>query len=648
MILSSALCLTALPAFIGAQDATDPVAVDRASIASRMERLPEAIASFGGALLDGEIYVTGGHVGRKHEHSIANLSSGFLRVAPEESTRLAGGVPLQGLALVACDGVLIRIGGLSARNEPGEEEDLHSVDACAAFDPRTQAWTEMPALPEPRSSHDAIAWNGKVYVAGGWSVAGGSDDAEWCTAACVLDPDDEAPGWTTFEQPFRRRALSVVAASSGLWAIGGLDEAGRPSAQVDVFDFDGSAWRSGPNLPEHGFGASAAVLDDRVYVSTASGTVWRATSKSEGWERAGELAIPRMFHRMLPTPEGGLVVLGGAASGGHTNSIEWFDPRIGVAALRARSLLLDHEARAFQRQGFALHGDELFVLGGNKRVGNRDFGPEDFLDECYSIHLLTGLVAPCAPLPAPRQSLETVSLVEPARAIVACGGFGHDGTGERSFADVWKLDPTSKTWEQTGAALPSPLTGFGLVALEGRLLVIGGMDHVHRDEIRATALTWPLEPFAALAARMPEPRRAFGGAVGRGEYFVVGGLTDGFEPVVSCTAFDAKSGSWSSIPSPSRHRIAPSLVAWRDALVLLGGSSRGADGRFHAESSVEVFDLDARTWSTWIDELPFESDGATFFVWRDRLVAYRVDRETGRGRLWFLTGDPSAASSARG
>jgi hypothetical protein len=51
------------------------------------------------------------------------------------------------------------------------------------------------------------------------------------------------------------------------------------------------------------------------------------TSDGAAWELAGQLQSPRFFHRELPLPTTGFLVLGGASmQTGKTNSVEVWKP----------------------------------------------------------------------------------------------------------------------------------------------------------------------------------------------------------------------------------------------------------------------------------------------------------------------------------
>src|SRR6185503_3085098 len=133
----------------------------------KLPDLPQAITSFGAAVIDDSLYVYGGHYGDSHHYSEAGQSGKLLCLdltRPTAWSELTGGPKLQGLALVAHAGKLYRLGGFTAKNAPRAEQDLWSVDDFAAYDPRTAAWRELPSLPAPRSSFDAVVLDDTLYV----------------------------------------------------------------------------------------------------------------------------------------------------------------------------------------------------------------------------------------------------------------------------------------------------------------------------------------------------------------------------------------------------------------------------------------------------------------------------------------------------
>lgn len=297
-------------------------------IESALPELPQGIASFGAAVSDGHLYVYSGHIGKAHDHSRENLSQDFLRMSLDgkgEWEELPLETPLQGMPLVAHGGHVYRVGGLSARNAPDEDEDLHSVDEFSRFDPESKKWQALAPLPEPRSSHDAIVVGNKLYVVGGWTLSG-SSDGEWLETGWVCDLTAAEPKWEALPKPpFQRRALAVAAWGDKLVAIGGMDGENVIYTKVECFDPATGKWTQLADFPGDGmagFGMSAWGKDGTVYASGFEGVIYKLADDGQKWEKAGKLQLPRFFHRLMPSANGSLFVIGGATEKGHVGLIE--------------------------------------------------------------------------------------------------------------------------------------------------------------------------------------------------------------------------------------------------------------------------------------------------------------------------------------
>ena len=180
--------------------------------------LPEGIASFGSVACDDFLYAYSGHTGRTHVYSTKNVWDGFRRVSLKAGgawEELPAGPPAQGVVLATDGRFVYRVGGMQGRNEPGKPEDLHSVADAAKYDPKARTWTDLPPLPEGRSSHGAAIIDGVLYVVGGWTLDTPKAGA-WSKTCLALDLKAEKPGWKAVANPpFKRRCSPSRRSTAG-------------------------------------------------------------------------------------------------------------------------------------------------------------------------------------------------------------------------------------------------------------------------------------------------------------------------------------------------------------------------------------------------------------------------------------------------
>lgn len=293
--------------------------------------LPKGTTSFGGAIDGDNIYIYGGNYGTAHSYSNAGQSNDLWTLnlkSPRSWKKLATGPKLQGLAMVAHGGYLYRVGGFTAMNNDGEDNDLVSQSLVARFDLATNKWEDLPALPEARSSMDAAVVGDVLYVAGGWNMPGAKKDYIWHRTAYAMDLSADRLTWRPIAiPPFIRRALSLAAWNGKLYCIGGMKQRGGPTNDVDVYNPQTDSWSKGPKLlgsSMDGFGNSAFACGGSLYVSTVSGSVQRLSPDGAKWEFAAQVDHPRFFHRLLPWADSKLVSVGGGSmqAGGKVTEIE--------------------------------------------------------------------------------------------------------------------------------------------------------------------------------------------------------------------------------------------------------------------------------------------------------------------------------------
>lgn len=280
--------------------------------------LPRPVTSFGATRLGNVVYAYGGHTGSAHSYSKEEQANELwaldLSAEKPEWRTVATGEHVQGNALVAAGGKVLLIGGFTAENAEGEDHNLQSKATVRGFDPKSGEWTDLPELPQPRSSFDAAVIGDTVYVVGGWAMAG-DDETQWHDSAWSLDLSEDSPTWQPIaDPPFRRRALAVVAYEGKVYALGGMSEKSGPTTRVNVYDPASDSWSEGPKLlgeSMNGFGCAGFSHDGRLYVTSYDGAVQRLSEDGQSWEVVGELPKARFFHRIIPSDDGQLVLGGG-------------------------------------------------------------------------------------------------------------------------------------------------------------------------------------------------------------------------------------------------------------------------------------------------------------------------------------------------
>jgi N-acetylneuraminic acid mutarotase len=604
--------------------------------------MPRAVTSFGAAALGGAVYAYGGYSGVPHAYHREGQSGELWKLDPAAQTfaLIANGEPTQGPALVSHGDSLLRVGGMRARNSQGQPDDIWSLDEVAAYSPATKAWTNLPALPKPRSSHAAAVIGSTLYVVGGWQLTGSPQTGAFADSLLALDLTTRV--YRSVPQPFARRAVAAAALDGKLVIVGGIGADGVISREVHLFDPASGSFSRAADFPADGFGVAASSSGDVLYASARDGVLYALAEPTGSWKKVGELVFPRFFHQLVQLSPTRVLALGGI-SGMHTGprirEVEVVDVSTQTGP-RVMSFVVDNPLRARNRQGVFVHGDSLYVFGGNRSLGQHDFAPDDFVREGARFDIHAVAWASMAPFPVARQTVQT--LVEGDNAL-ALGGFGHDGKVARAHADAFRYDVERDTWTSDPSVLPRPRTQFGLVAHDKQRWVFGGLDFMPEAAGEAQ-LEHPMsvlraaegQPFTASGVELPRPRRAFGGAELEGRYYLVGGMAGVSPSIAQCDVFDFASSTWSEIPCP-KSRISPQLVALSGKLYLAGGSSAGEGGALTPNRSLEVFDPKTSSWTTLIEQLPVETRHLTMLRYRGSLLLYSAHDEQGRVSIAVVT-----------
>ncbi len=117
----------------------------------------------------------------------------------------------------------------------GETADGRISDVLEIYDPTTDSWSTAASMPAPRSGYGLVAFEGKLYLFGGW-------DGEAPTATVfVYNPDQDA--WS--EAPpmtFARAYGGAAAADERIYVMGGEGADGEPAMQGEIYDPVRAQW----------------------------------------------------------------------------------------------------------------------------------------------------------------------------------------------------------------------------------------------------------------------------------------------------------------------------------------------------------------------------------------------------------------------
>jgi hypothetical protein len=194
----------------------------------------------------------------------------------------------------------------------------------------------------------------------------------------------------------------------------------------------------------------------------------------------------------------------------------------------------------------------------------------------------------------PLQGMNLVALGDKVYRVGGMAPRNADGSAADNFsvAECAAFDPAGGRWADV-TPLPEPRSSHDVVALGGKLYVVGGwqLRGAAGDEL------WPeaalvLDPSAPDAAWKPLPqpfrRRALIAAAHRGRVYAIGGFDENDKPSRRVDVYDPASGRWTTaaeLPLPARNGFGPAACTLGDDLYV-----SVADG------SLYRLDDDARQW----------------------------------------------------
>lgn len=214
---------------------------------------------------------------------------------------------LERMGVAALGGRIYAAGGYT------KESPTEPIAEMWVYDPSGDVWTEAPKMPAPRANFSLTGADGKLYAVSGTGEGAGQ--------VTVFDPAKN--GWRDIgDEPVDgRRGAAAVTLDHDIYLIGGVSDDGG-MARVDIFDTESETWRKGPALPGARFGYAVAVVDGAIHVAggrassdaTLNDHLVLDPGASE-WREAAPLPTPRSAAAGAGY-DGEFYVIGGGAGGG--------------------------------------------------------------------------------------------------------------------------------------------------------------------------------------------------------------------------------------------------------------------------------------------------------------------------------------------
>lgn len=145
----------------------------------------------------------------------------------------------------------------------GELASGASTNVMEIYDPQTDEWSQGPSLPGARSAYALAAYEGKLYLFGGWDGENVIEDL------FIFNPD--AGSWTSGTPLSTPRAFPGVGSSEEeIYIFGGFDGE-KPLDTTEIYrpNLEGSQenpWTDGESLPQPRYAMGVASLAETFHI----------------------------------------------------------------------------------------------------------------------------------------------------------------------------------------------------------------------------------------------------------------------------------------------------------------------------------------------------------------------------------------------
>lgn len=191
-----------------------------------------------------------------------------------------------------------------------------------------------------------------------------------------------------------------------------------------------------------------------------------------------------------------------------------------------------------------------------------------------SLHTYANILSPAITMNVARAA-HSATLLRNGHVLVA-GGFREEGTREIAIASAEIYDPTTNTFQPTGAMNDARSGHTATLLANGNVLVVGGWGPSERT---ATAELYNYRTGTwTYAASLMAPRASMTATpLQDGRVIIIGGDSARSTPQLVAEVYDPASNTWTQTGSLYEGRTAHTATLLPDGTVLVAGGSPGSD-----------------------------------------------------------------------
>src|SRR5215831_19079951 len=526
-------------------------------------------------------------------------ASGSPTVAPQAGWRLgaASPFPVQQLHAAVLDGKIWLAGGLTGSSESTDTP----TNKTEYYDLATGKWHPGPDLPFAVHHAILVAYQGKLWLIGGFLSQG--HNLELAASSKVLTLDPAKGRWVPGPSlNHARTAAAAAVVGNEIVVMGGRTGGKTPGEVKQTEIFNGKSWKDAASIPVPG--DHLAAVTDGKYVYVLGGRTFKASANHNAVQRFDPAT--NAWTQLTPLPVansdfGAAYVGGQLITFGGENGLKVFGTVQAYNLASKTWSTLPSMADPRHGMGAAVVGNTIYSIDGASLPGHNG-----------STNTLQTFVATVPPTPvqvsgvwtgghfAPFPVQQLPAAVLNGSQVWVAGGL--TGSSEATNKTEY-YDTVLRVWSP-GPPLPFAVHHAMMVNYRGQLYLIGGfLSQGHNLELAASNKVLKLDTATSRWVEAPplhHARAAGAAVVVNNEIVVVGGRTGGQHPgeVAQTEIFNGT--SWhdaASIPVPGDH-----LAAVTDGtdVYALGGRTLKASAN---HSAVQRFDPATNTW-TQLTHLP--------------------------------------------